>query len=135
MIFSRKFFFNRVFVCYLTVAFSILSFASSAPAMFIPSPLEGNGTGHREMGLQTIQKFLESKLVQHKLSQLGFTTDEIQARLHQLDDEQIHQVAGQINALESGGDSAAGWIIAALLLGLVIFLILELTGVIDVMKW
>ena len=88
------------------------------------------------MGLQTIQKFLESKLVQHKLSQLGFTTDEIQARLHQLDDEQIHQIAGQIQALEAGGDSAtAAWIIAALLLGLVIFLILELTGVIDVMKW
>jgi uncharacterized ion transporter superfamily protein YfcC len=87
------------------------------------------------MGLQTIQKFLESKLVQHKLSELGFTTDEIQARLHQLDDEQIHQVAGQINALESGGDSAAVWIIVLFLLAGIVFLILELTGVIDVMKW
>ena len=135
MIFSKRFFFNRVFICYLTVAFSILSFASSAPAMFIPSAPEGDGTSYREMDLQTIQKFLESKLVQHKLSELGFTTDEIQARLHQLDDEQLHQVAGQINALGPGGDSAAGWIIAALLLGLVIFLILELTGVIDVLKW
>jgi hypothetical protein len=135
MIFSKRFFFNRVFVCYLIVAFSILSFASSAPAMFIPSLSEGNGTGHREMDLQTIQKFLESKLVQHKLSELGFTTDEIQARLHQLDDEQIHQVAGQINALESGGDSAAVWIIVLFLLAGIVFLILELTGVIDVMKW
>jgi len=135
MIFSKRFFCNRVFVCYLTVAFSILSFASSAPAMFIPSPPEGNGTSHREMDLQTIQKFLESKLVQHKLSELGFTTDEIQARLHQLDDEQIHRVAGQINALESGGDSAAVWIIVLVLLAVVVFLILELTGVIDVLKW
>jgi hypothetical protein len=136
MIFVKRFFFNRVFVCYLIVAFSILSFASSAPAMFIPSPSEGNGTSHREVDLQKIQEFLELKLVQHKLSQLGFTTDEIQARLHQLDDEQIHQIAGQIQALEAGGDGAtAAWIIALLLLGFVIFLILELTGVIDVLKW
>jgi hypothetical protein len=135
MIFSKRFFFNRVFICYLIVAFSILSFASSAPAMFIPSAPEGNGTGHREMDLQTIQKFLESKLVQHKLSELGFTTDEIQARLHQLDDEQLHQVAGQINALGPGGDSAAVWIIVLVLVAVIVFLILELTGVIDVMKW
>jgi hypothetical protein len=136
MIFVKRFFVNRVFVCYLIVAFSILSFASSAPAMFIPSPSEGNGTSHREVDLQKIQEFLELKLVQHKLSQLGFTTDEIQARLHQLDDEQIHQIAGQIQALEAGGDGAtAAWIIALVLLGIVVFLILELTGVIDVLKW
>ncbi len=135
MIFFKKFCFNRVFVCYLTVAFSILSFVSSAPAMFIPSPYEGSGTSHRETDLQKIKKLLESKLVQHKLSQLGFTTDEIQARLHQLDDEQIHQIAGQINALEAGGDSTAAWIIAIVLLGVIVFLILELTGIIDVLKW
>lgn len=86
------------------------------------------------MDLQTIQKFLESKLVQHKLSELGFTTDEIQARLHQLDDEQIHQVAGQINALESGGSDTAVWILVIILVAAVVFLILELTGVIDVLK-
>ena len=135
MIFSKRFFCNRVFICYLTVAFSVLSFVSSSPAMFIPSPSEGNGASHRAMDLQKIQTFLESKLVQHKLSQLGFTADEIQARLHQLDDEQIHQIAGQINALESGGDSAAVWIIVLVLLAVVVFLILELTGVIDVLKW
>ena len=133
MIFFKRFFFNRVFVCYLTVAFSILSFASSAPAMFIPFPCEWDGTSHREMDLQKIQKFLESKLVQHKLSQLGFTTDEIEARLHQLDDEQLHQIASQIPALEPGGDAA--WIIVLVLLALIGFLILELTGVIDVLKW
>jgi hypothetical protein len=135
MIFFKKFCLNRVFVCYLTVAFSILSFVSSAPAMFIPSSYEGSGTGHREVDLEKIQKFLESKLVQHKLSQLGFTTDEIQARLHQLDDEQIHQIASQINSLEAGGDNTAAVVIIILLLGVIVFLILELTGIIDVLKW
>ncbi len=135
MIFFKKFCFNRVFVCYLTVAFSILSFASSAPAMFIPSPYEGNGTSHREMDLQKIQRLLESKLVQHKLSQLGLSREEIEDRLHQLDDQQIHQVASQINALEAGGDSTAAIVIIVVLLALVGFLVLELMGIIDVLKW
>jgi hypothetical protein len=134
MIFVKRFFFNRVFVSYLTVAFSILSFASSAPAMFIPSPYEGNGTNHREVDLERIQKLLESKLVQHKLSQLGLTKEEIETRLHQLDDEQIHQISSQINALEPGGNGAAAAIIIVLVL-IVGFLILEIAGVIDVLKW
>ncbi len=128
----KRFLFNRVFICYLTVAFSILSFASSAPAMFIPSPYEGNGTSHRETDLQKIQKLLESKLVQHKLSKLGLTKDEIQERLHQLDNEQLHLIASQIHTLESGGNGLvpfatqlciAGWtvvicLVLAILIGL-----------------
>ena len=133
MIFSKRFFFNRVFVCYLTVAFSLLSFVSNAPAMFIPSHSDGYGTSHRESDLQRIQKLLESKLVQHKLSQLGLTKEEVEARLHQLDDEQIHQIASQIHALELGGNGE--WIIIVFLVALIAFLVLELTGVIDVLKW
>jgi len=73
MIFFKRFCSNRLFVGFLTLAFSVLSFASSAPAMFIPSPYEAGGTSHRAADLEKIQKFLESKLVQHKLSQLGPT--------------------------------------------------------------
>lgn len=101
--------------------------------MFIPSPYEGFGTSHRETDLQKIQKLLESKLIQHKLSQLGLTRDEIEARLCQLDDEQIHQIASQIHALEAGGTSA-DLVIILVLLAIIGFLILELTGVIDVFK-
>ncbi len=133
MIFFKKFCLNRIFVWYLTVAFSILSFASSAPAMFIPSPYQGSGTSHRDADLQKIQKLLESKLVQHKLSQLGLTEEEIEGRLHQLDDEQIHQIASQINAVEPGGNGEV--VIIIVLVVLIGFLILELTGIIDVLKW
>ena len=133
MFFFKRYFCNRVFICYLTVAFSILSFASSAPAMFIPSSHEGNGTSHREADLQKIQKLLESKLIQHKLSQFGLTREEIEERLFQLDDEQIHQIASQIHALEPGGNGAEVLLIL-LLLGIIVFLILEVTGTIDVFK-
>jgi hypothetical protein len=133
MFFFKRYFCNRVFICYLTVAFSILSFASSAPAMFIPSSHEGNGTSHREADLQKIQNLLESKLIQHKLSQFGLTSEEIEARLFQLDDEQIHQIASQIHALEPGGNGAEV-LLVLLLLGIIVFLILEVTGTIDVFK-
>jgi hypothetical protein len=133
MILLKRYFLNRVFVCYLTVVFSILSFASSAPAMFIPSPHEGNGAGHREADLQKIQKLLESKLIQHKLSQFGLTREEIEARLCQLDDEQLHQIASQIHTLEPGGNGAEV-LLVLLLVGIFVFIILEVTGVIDVFK-
>jgi len=135
MIFFKRFCLNKGFVCFLTVAFSVLSFVSSSPAMFIPSPHEGSGSSDRNVDLQKIQRLLESKLVQHRLSQLGLTTDEVEARLHQLDDQQIHQIATQIDALGAGGDSGAVWVIVIVLVGVIVFLILELTGVIDVLKW
>lgn len=134
MTFSKRFFCNRGFIYYLTIAFSILSFASSAPAMFIPSPHEGSATSHQDTDLQRVQKVLESKLIQHKLSHLGLTKDEIEARLHQLDDDQIHQIASQINALEAGGGPAEV-VIIIILLGIIGFLVLELSGIIDVLKW
>jgi hypothetical protein len=134
MTFFKRFFCNRAFICYLTMAFSMLSFASSAPAMFIPSPHEGSTTSYRDTDLQNIQKLLESKLIQHKLSQLGLTKDEIEARLHQLDDDQIHQIASQINALEPGAGTAEV-VIIIVLLAIIGFLVLELSGIIDVLKW
>jgi len=133
MIFFKRFFFSRVFICYLTVTFSMVSFASSAPAMFIPSPSGGDGTNHRETDLQNIQKLLESKLIQHKLSQFGLTREEIEVRLQQLDDEQIHQIASQMHTLEPGGNGAVV-VLILLLLGIGVFLVLELTGTIDVFK-
>lgn len=97
MIFFKRFLFNRVFICYLTIAFLTLSFASSASGMFIPST-------QREADLHKIQKVLELKLVQHKLSRLGFSKAEIQERIQQLNAEDVHQIASQIRALELGGD-------------------------------
>jgi hypothetical protein len=135
MIFFKRFCLNKGFVCFLTVAFSVLSFVSSSPAMFIPSLHEGSSSSDRNVDLQKIQRVLESKLVQHKLSQLGLTTEDVEARLHQLDDQQIHQIVTQIDGLNAGGDSGAVWVIVLVLLGVIVFLVLEMTGVIDVLKW
>jgi hypothetical protein len=50
-----------------------------------------------------------------------------------LDDEQFHQIASQIHTLDPGGNGAEVLVIL-LLLGIGVFVILELAGVIDVFK-
>jgi hypothetical protein len=104
MTLMKRFCSSKIFVWYLVAAFSTMSFVSNAWTMFIPSPYERTGTSHRDADLQKIQKVLESKLIQEKLSQFGGTTTEIEVRLSQLDDDQIHEIANQISALEAGGN-------------------------------
>jgi hypothetical protein len=130
----KRFCSSKIFIWYLVAAFSTVSFVSNAWAMFIPSSYERTGANHRDADLQKIQKVLESKLIQEKLSQFGLTTAEIQARLSQLGDDQIHEIANQISALEAGGSDIAVFIIFTLAVVAGI-LILELTGVIDILPW
>jgi hypothetical protein len=49
---------------------------------------------------------LETKLVKQRLQDLRFTPDEVSARLAQLSDEQIHQLAQRLDDLRVGQD---GW--------------------------
>lgn len=134
MTLMKRFCSSKIFIWYLVATFSTVSFVSNAWAMFIPSPHARAGASHRDADLQKIQKLLESKLIQEKLSQFGLIPAEIQARLSQLDDDQIHEIASQIRALEAGGSDVAVFIIfiLAVLAGI---LILEVTGVIDILPW
>ena len=93
---------KKILICYLIITLALLSFGSNSLAMLIQSPYGEDG--RREVDLQKIRKVLELKLVQHKLGQFGLTEEEIEVRLAQLDDEQIHQIASQIDALEAGGN-------------------------------
>lgn len=89
---------RKLFICYCILSFLRLG---TAQAMFIPE------VNNREDNLKKIQIFLELKLVQYKLSRPGLSKDEIQERVKQLDDEQIHQLASQIRGLEAGGGNDA----------------------------
>ena len=42
-------------------------------------------------------------MIRERLSQLGFSQDEIQAKLSKLDDQQIHQLASTIDDIKVGG--------------------------------
>jgi hypothetical protein len=77
-----------------------------AMAMLIPSDtaLGSPSASTRVVDIQHIQAQLESRLVAQRLSDVGLTPSEVQERLASLNDDQLHQVAQNLNGLQPGGE-------------------------------
>jgi hypothetical protein len=80
----------------------------------------------RGADLQRVQTVLESKMIQQRLEELGLTPEEINARLSQLSDAQLHQLATQLDSLMPGGDGGLGIIIALLVIAVLVVLFVYL---------
>jgi hypothetical protein len=81
---------------------------------------------NRSTDLEKIRKFLETKMVRERLYAFGLSHEEIQARLNQLTDDQIHQVVLKLDELKVAGDGEV--IIILLLILIIVGLIFYLTG-------
>jgi len=118
-------------IFYLVLCSLLLGFfTSDSMAILIPSVLpgaQGSSVTHRQSELERIQVLLESKLISQRLSDLGLTADEIQARLAQLTDDQIHQIAQRLDSLLIGGDGL-GIVIALLVVAILVVVFLQITG-------
>jgi len=81
----------------------------------------------RSSDLEKIRKVLEMKMVRERLKELGFTPGEVEKRLTQLGDHQIHQLALNLDELQVGG---SGWavLIVVLLVALIIGVIIYVSG-------
>jgi hypothetical protein len=95
-------------------------------AGFSPSEVPVLSQLDRSTDLESIEKILETKMVRERLAQLGFSEDEIQSRLGQLSDQQIHQLALQLDELKVGGNGEAV-IIVLLVIALIVVLFFWLT--------
>jgi len=118
-----------VFVVIITYS-SLAFFPRPATAAFLPSESLmdlGNPEIDRHASLQKIQSVLESKVVAQRLSDFGLTKEEIQSRLGQMSDRQLHEVATQLDALQPGGD-ALGTIVVLLVIAILVVVLLQLTG-------
>lgn len=80
----------------------------------------------RAQDMATVKKALENKLVTERLSALGYSAEEIDARLAQLSDAEMHQLASEIDTLTVGGDGL-GVVIALLIIIILVIVILKLT--------
>jgi predicted flavoprotein YhiN len=112
---------------YLVIAMFIIGIAPRVDAGLVESEITSLMQVDRTTELQKIQHFLETKAVSKRLEQFGYTQDEIQKRLTQLSDQQIHQIATKLDDLKIGGDGA-GIVIALLVVAILIIVILQLTG-------
>ncbi len=112
---------------YLACAMFILGIAPRVDASFAPSAALPISQTDRAADLATLQKALEQKMVKERLANLGFTPDEVKARIDQLSDQQLHKVAQNLDSLKVGGDGI-GIIIGVLIIAILVVLLIQLTG-------
>jgi hypothetical protein len=110
----------------LVLIMGLFSLVPQAEAGFIGSD-ESIGSLSRQQDLATVQRVLEHKMVNERLKALGYTDEEIKARLDGLSDTEIHSFAAQLDSLTAGGDGL-GIIIAILVIVILVIIILKLTN-------
>jgi hypothetical protein len=114
-------------IWYMVTVMVLFGITPKVDAGFSPSEVIGQSQMNKSIDVDKIRKFIEMKMVRERLNALGFSPEEIQARLSQLPDEQIHQVALKIDEMKVGGDAGEAVIIVLLIL-ILVGLIIYFTG-------
>jgi hypothetical protein len=114
-------------VWYLVAALFVIGITPRVYAGFAPSEGFALTSGERASNLDKVQKFLEMKMVRERLKDLGFTPEEIQGKLNDLNDSQLHQLAMKMDDLKVGGDGL-GIVIAILVIVILVIIIVQLSG-------
>jgi hypothetical protein len=113
---------------YLVVAMFVIGITPRVYAGFLASEVVSYSPIDRASDLGKIQNAIETKMIGERFRQIGLTPDEIQKKLSQLTDQQIHQLAQQLDELRVAGDS--GWVAFGVVIGLaaIAVLIIYLSG-------
>jgi hypothetical protein len=96
-------------------------------AAMIPSELDSGAMASaldRSADIETIQHVLESKVVAQRLADLGLSVEEVQQSMSKLTSQELHQIASNLDGLQSGGDLGliVGILVVVVLVLLIIFL-------------
>lgn len=120
---------SKILSLYLIIAVVALTLPAQGWAMVVPT-----GTSEaRSADRVKVQKTLESSVIKQRLLDYGLTPDETAARIDKLSDEQLHQLASNLDAVQAGGDGL-GDVIVILLIVVIVIVILEMTGHRVIMK-
>ncbi|MDA8100474.1 MAG: PA2779 family protein [Nitrospiraceae bacterium] len=133
----RTAFYTKPLSLYLILALlALTSFAGPAEAMMLPADhAAAPASPERAADLSRIQKGLESKALEQRLQDYGLTSQEAMAKISTLSDEQVHQLASQMDSVQAGGDGLIGFMFGlAILAGIVILIIYLLEGRIVIQK-
>lgn len=116
--------FARPITIVLIILMSLISIVPHVEAAFIPSA-ESQTELTRDQDMHIITKALKNKLITQRLQDLGFSDQEIKERMDQLSDQEVHNLAMQIDSLTPGGIFDV--VISVLVIVLLIVVILRLT--------
>ena len=117
---------KKTLVWFLVLAMFLIGIVPRVDAAFVPS--EALTQFDRASDVSKIQKVLEIKMVQQRLQDLGFTTQEIASRVDQMSDAQLHSLALKLDQLNVGQDG--GWTVLAvvLVIALIVVLVIYFSG-------
>ena len=114
---------SKALALYLVIALFALSFPGHGWAMLLPA----EQPEARTTDLAKVRTTLESSVIKQRLLDYGLSPEEAVRRMESLSDEQIHQFASHLDAVQAGGDVASD-VIVILLIIIIVIVILELTG-------
>ncbi len=109
----------------LIAVMSLISFAPKAEAALVPTAMS-MASELRGQDMDIVQKALEHKAIKGKLAALGYTDEEISAKLSAVSDSDLHSLATQLDSLDAGGDGV-GFVIGLLVIVLLVVVILKLS--------
>lgn len=109
---------------YLVCAVFFMTLPVQGWAMFIPS---GQPASVRQADMNGIQKTLETAMIKQRLADFGLSPEDAMTRLNSLSDDQIHQLAANINSVQAGADGA-GALIFLLLVAILVVVFLQASG-------
>lgn len=112
---------------YLVIAMFIIGIVPNVEAGFSPSQVIAGAQIDRAYDIAKVQNIIETKMVKERLEKLGFTTEEVRSRLDRLSDQQLHQLALQLDDAKVGGDGLAV-VILLLVIAILVVVVLQLTG-------
>lgn len=101
--------------------------ADVSAGVLSPETLVSTNLADRDAALAKIRAVLDKKIVQQRLADLGLKADEIEARLAQLTDAQMQQLATQVDSIMAGGDGL-GVVVFLLVIAILVVILLQLTG-------
>jgi hypothetical protein len=107
----------------LVVTLFLFTLPSQGWSLFIPESVPAAAPADRAL----IQKTLESRILQQRITEYGMSPEEARARIDRLSDEQVHQLAANLDSLQAGGD-AVGALIFLVAVAIVVIIILQATG-------
>jgi hypothetical protein len=80
----------------------------------------------REQDLQSVQRTLESKVLRQRLAEFGLSPQDINQRVTQLSDSQLHQLVMRVRTLNPGADDGGDVVITVLVIGILVLLFVYL---------
>lgn len=108
----------------LIVFMAVISAVPKAQAAFVPTD-QSVVSDMRGQDMATVKQVMENKIVSQRLKALGYSEQEVEAKLSQLSDAEMHKLATKVDNLTSGG--VIGFVIAVLIVVLLVVLILDVT--------